>query len=68
MVKIFIFFLKNKIKNKIKCIKTEPNQIEPNRIESNRTEPNKTELTGGFGSISNTNKLKEKYTQKVMIA
>ena len=38
------------------------------RTRSNRTEPNQTELTSGFGSISNTNKLKEKYTQKVMIA
>ena len=53
MVEIFIFFL-----NKIKCIKTEPNQIEPNS----------TELTSGFDSTSNTNKLTEKYTQKIMIA
>ena len=63
MIKIFnffsLFFIKIiKNKNKIKYVKTEPNQIEPNQ----------TELTSGFGSISNTNKLTDKYTQKVMIA
>ena len=51
MVKIFNFFLFKK-KFKIKYVKTEPNHIEPNQ----------TKLTSGFGSISNTNKLKEKYT------